>query len=298
MILPGDFVSQFVPRGSSSPGNLELVHIFEDHEVSWLIIDEMFALELETYRRCFPAQRVLSALPRYNRHKCAHLLRDLAATADLPPHSALFSQQLLDMTHRWWSEGDDNDIIIVDVLPLAAAVYVHIELRSARYPGPDPSPDPQQPRPSPHFLPGASLTTPHCCTQRGQFRELSEEYRILGSVNYELGTHTPAAWIQVFKQRLSMCHLSSHLRPFLSLVPPDVLARGAQDIADVYVREQRFTVHSRPSHVGGSAWFFSCAFWVCLQVAGVCLRSHNVGSFCLASASLNHLQFCARLLQW
>ena len=25
-------------------------------------------------------------------------------------------------------------------------------------------------------------------------------------------------------------------------------------------------------HVGGSAWFLSCAFWICLQVARVCLR--------------------------
>ena len=124
MILPGDFVSQFVSRSSASHGDLELENIFEDQGVSWLIIDEMFALELETKRRCFPAQLVLSALQRYNRHKCAHLLRDLAAAADLRPHRALFSQQLL--THRWWSEGDDNDIGKVGVLSLAAAAYIHI----------------------------------------------------------------------------------------------------------------------------------------------------------------------------
>ena len=55
VIFPGDFVSQFVPRGSASPGDLELENIFEDHEVSWLITDELIALELETLRRCFPA---------------------------------------------------------------------------------------------------------------------------------------------------------------------------------------------------------------------------------------------------
>ena len=64
MTLPGHFVRQFVPRGSASPGDLELENLFEDHGVSWLIIDEMFALELETYRRSFPAQQVLSALKR------------------------------------------------------------------------------------------------------------------------------------------------------------------------------------------------------------------------------------------
>ena len=60
---------------------------------------------------------------------------------------------------------------------------------------------------------------------------VAEEYRILRTINNELGTYTPAAWIQVFKQRLSQ-------RPLLSLVPPDVLAQGAQSVADVYVRDQ------------------------------------------------------------
>ena len=88
-IFPGDFMGQYVPRGSMSPGDLEHENVFEDHWVSGLIIDEMVALEL-----------VLSPLLRYNRRRCAHLLRDLAATADLPPNSALFSQQLLDLAHR------------------------------------------------------------------------------------------------------------------------------------------------------------------------------------------------------
>ena len=72
-----------------------------------------------------------------------------------------------------------------------------------------------------------------------------------------------------FKQRFSLwCQQPSQLSqlPFRSLVPPDVLARVAQALADVYDREQSFTMDSRPSHVGGSAWFLSCAVWVCLQV--------------------------------
>ena len=61
-----------------------------------------------------PAQPPLSALQRYIRRKCPFLLRDLAAAADLLPHGALFSQQLLDLTHRWWTERADTDIDIND----------------------------------------------------------------------------------------------------------------------------------------------------------------------------------------
>ena len=61
-----------------------------------------------------------TALQRFTRCKCAHLLRDLAATADLPPHSAIFSQQLLDLTHRW-SQPEEPDIDVNDVYPFAAA---------------------------------------------------------------------------------------------------------------------------------------------------------------------------------
>ena len=100
------------------------------------VVDEMLALERDTFQRCLPAQPAPSALQRFSRRKCAFLLGDLAATADLPPHSAHFSQQLLDLTHRWWTEREDPDIDITDVHPLAAAVYSHIMLRSARYPDP------------------------------------------------------------------------------------------------------------------------------------------------------------------
>ena len=86
----------------------------------------MLAPERDTYRRCFPAQRAPSTLQRFNRRKYAFRLRDLAATADLPPHSAPSSQKLLDLTHRWLREREP-DIDINDVHPLAAAVYTHIK---------------------------------------------------------------------------------------------------------------------------------------------------------------------------
>ena len=81
--------------------------------------------------------------------------------------------------------------------------------------------------------------------------------------NYELATLAPAAWIEVFEQRLSpWCQqqLQQSQRPLVSLVPPSLLARGAQALAEACVRDQPLTVDSSPSHDGASAWFLSCAF--------------------------------------
>ena len=83
--------------------------------MSWLVIDEMFALEWATYRRCFPATL-------FNKQKCAHLLHDFAAVAAPPPQSAPFSNELLDLG----SERQDNNIHICDVL-LATTVHIFIK---------------------------------------------------------------------------------------------------------------------------------------------------------------------------
>ena len=53
--------------------------------------------------------------------------------------------------------------------------------------------------------------------------------------------------------------------------------RRKEGIADVYVQNQPFSLESRLSCIGSSAWFLSCAFWVCLQIARALLG-------CLASA--------------
>ena len=101
MALPGDFANQF----------LSLVALCHPSTLSSKR-HGMLSMELETYRRCFPVQPALSALQRFHGRKYAFFLRDLTAAADLPPHGALFSQQLLDLTHRWWTEGEDTDIDI------------------------------------------------------------------------------------------------------------------------------------------------------------------------------------------
>ena len=98
-MFPGDFVSQFVSALPVSTGDLELDALFEVKKCSMMAIDEMFAKELATFRRCF--------WQRYNRRKCAHIQRELATTADLPSHSALFYLQLLDLAHKW-SEKEES----------------------------------------------------------------------------------------------------------------------------------------------------------------------------------------------
>ena len=118
MIFPGDFVSQFVPAVPVSPGDLELDALFENHEVSWLAVDEMFALS----GRFTGGASERNLLSQHCGGTTGGNLRDLAATTGRPPHSALFSLQLLDLAHRW-SETKDNDFHIVDVLPLAASLH-------------------------------------------------------------------------------------------------------------------------------------------------------------------------------
>ena len=116
--------------------------------VSGQIVLDILTLESDVFQRCLSAQPVSTALQRFSRCKCAHLLRDLAAAADLPlTVSALFSQQLLDLTHRWWSEVEDPDIDVNDTYFLAAAACTCIKLHSARYPdlAPFQLPDPREP---------------------------------------------------------------------------------------------------------------------------------------------------------
>ena len=105
---------------------------------------------------------------------------------------------------------------------------------------------------------------------------ITEEHRILESVNFELGTCTPGEWVQLFELRFSLC-TQQHQQRFPQVtrslpprVPSGVLASGALRIAGEYVEDRPFSLDSRPSRIGSSAWFLSCAFWVCLQRCGRC----------------------------
>ena len=111
---------------------------------------------------------------------------------------------------------------------LAAGVYILVKMNPA------PAPDPHQlarpladlltaiarllARRQPHNAP--SLHTAWTIQQI-----VNEEYRILEGLNYELATHTPAALIEVFKQRLSLWwqqQLQQSQRPLLSPAPPQL----------------------------------------------------------------------------
>ena len=78
--------------------------------------------------------------------------------------------------------------------------------------------------------------THHGCTVRGQLSKLS--LRSIASWKYSatsLQLTLPTVWIEVFK--LLRCHQQSQ-RPLLSVVSPDVLAHGAQGVAEDNVRDQ------------------------------------------------------------
>ena len=115
-----------------------------------------------------------------------------------------------------------------------------------------------------------------CCTARTVHEVDVEEYRILESVNYELVTHTPGDWVKLFEVRFIQRtqqyaqRFPQATRSLLARVASDVLASGALCIVNDNVRD-RFSLDSRPSRIGSSAWFLSCVFWICLQQAGCSL---------------------------
>ena len=166
----------------------------------------MFTSESDVFQRCLSPQQA----PQRCRGStgASHLLRDLAATADLPPHSALFSQQLLDLTHRWWSEAEDPDIDVNDVYLLAAAACTCINCTpqgtlirlhfSFQIRGSQPAPSPTFSRLSLLFSTAASFTTFRCCI-RTVHEVVTEEYRVLELVNNQFGTYTPGDWVKLFE---------------------------------------------------------------------------------------------------
>ena len=76
-----------------------MLHVLRSYEQH--VLDHLLALEDDVFRRCLSAEPDPTALQRSNRGTCAHLLRDLDATADLPPHCPLLALKLLDLNCRW-----------------------------------------------------------------------------------------------------------------------------------------------------------------------------------------------------
>ena len=192
-------------------GDLELDPLFEDHGVSWLVIQDMFALKWATYRRCFLAGPPLSARQRFNRQECAHLLQNLVAAGALPHRSAHFSLRGLGFHST-------------------PARWPNCQRQSQ-----DSSPD------------ASSHSAPTLHTGWTILRIVAEEYRFLEVLHYELAAPTPAAWIEVFEPRHSLWReqqLQLSDSPHISLAPPDLLAHGAHVIAEAYVQDHPFAANS------------------------------------------------------
>ena len=99
------------------PGDLQLDALFEDHGVLVLSLKTFLHLSGQSIGGAFQRNILFRSDRRFNRRKWAHLLQDLVAADALPPHSAHFPLQLLEVAHRQ-SEREDNDIHILDVLSL------------------------------------------------------------------------------------------------------------------------------------------------------------------------------------
>ena len=221
---------------------------------------DLLAYDDDVFQQCLSVQPAPTALQRSNRGKCARLLRDLAATADLPPHRALFTRQLLDLTHRWWSEAEGPDIDVGDVYPLAAAAYICNNLHSAMY------------RDRPHFSfqipssqPASSLAAilgrrqprnvPPLLSAQAVHEVVDEEYHILRFSELRVGD-------------LLAGRLGASLRGSLlpegpaSLLPYSHCSWCSGERRPVhrhdFVRDHPFSLESTPSRIGSSAWFLSC----------------------------------------
>ena len=108
-------------------------------------------------------------------------------------------------------------------------------------------------RPAPRFCADTSLSPLQ--SARTVHEVVAAEHRILESVNYELGTYTPAEWESLFEVRLpSRVQQLRQRSPqvtcsLLSRVPSGVLASGALCIADEYVQDRPFSVDFTPSRM-------------------------------------------------
>ena len=95
----------------------------------------------------------------------ACVLTSCATSPLLSTCRPLFSQQLLHLTHRWWSETEGPVTEEGDVHSLAAAAHICLKLHSAKYPDlvPFQLPDHRQPaRPLTDLLRAASAYRSGC----------------------------------------------------------------------------------------------------------------------------------------
>ena len=206
---------------SASPGDLELENIFEDRGVSWLIIDELFALELETYRRCFPAQPVSL---HYRDATGASALTS-CETSPLQPTCRLTGHSSPSSFWTRLTNGGPKEKTTTLTLStstpwqrqsfsISSCTQRDIQIRfqtNSQTLSNLLAHRPTCSQPLLHSSPGASPTTLHCCAQIGQFRKLSQRNILscgqsttsLAPTRQQLGSKSPSS--------ASPCGVSSHL---------------------------------------------------------------------------------------
>ena len=112
-------------------------------------------------------------------------------------------------------------------------------------------------------------TTPRLFTRPGFQQVIAAEAGILESVNYEVGTYTPA-WVHLLAARFSLMAEQLRQRTLsvvcfplsLAAVPADVVASVALRVAVGFARDCLLALGITPRRLGCTAWFVSCLLWV------------------------------------
>ena len=189
-------------------------------------------------------------------HVCSTPARPRGHCRPAAPRRALHCRNL---THRWWSEPRDiEDDVYPWRLRLISALNCTPPGTLTRF----------------HF--SFHTLGPPLHTAQALHEVVTEEYRILESVNYELVTCTPADWVRLFETRFSLSveHLrqrfpqgTDSLLSVLARVLSGVLASLALlCVASDFVRDCPLSVEATPSRIRSSAWFLSCVVWVSFRL--------------------------------
>ena len=131
------------------------------------------------------------------------LLLDLTVTYAFAAHTGEFALQILDLPHVW-SDGDSDTVGSDDLLALAAVVYMYIKLHL--------SPQQRYPRNLPEQLAASAALhvrrqpddVPGLHSACGVQRVVHAEFMMLQQLSCELGTLTPVAWVDIFRQRFTL----------------------------------------------------------------------------------------------
>ena len=184
----------------------------------------------------------------------------------LAPSTSGFALQVLDLAHTW-SDRSEDDIDLSDIRLLSSCSLSWISTVAAA------------------TVPPRASRTAHCscttshqhqphdvpalCTARTVQLVTRAELHILEILVFELATLTPAAWVEIFRRRLSLWQRQL-------LQPPDLLTSRLRCLLVVRITMPKslssaspFNSGSTASQVGATAWFVSTVLWILLGTIAV-----------------------------